>query len=72
MTWLRIETAPFDRNLEVAVINFDGAHPVAFPCRRTGQRWTNAATAAPVEIQPTHWREWDTVQQELSALSQAI
>ena len=30
MNWLSIETAPFDRDLELAVIDFDGAHPLVF------------------------------------------
>jgi hypothetical protein len=60
MTWLRIETAPRDRILEVAIINFDEPHPVAFPCRRVIGGWTHAATATPIEIYPTHWRDWDT------------
>ncbi len=72
MTWLRIETAPFDRDLEIAVINFDGAHPVAFPCRRTSYGWADAKTTALVEIQPTHWREWDTATHELPTLSQVL
>jgi hypothetical protein len=28
MNWLSIETAPFDRDLELAVIDFDGVHPL--------------------------------------------
>jgi hypothetical protein len=31
---LNIEAAPFDRDLEVAVINSEGTHAVVFPCRR--------------------------------------
>jgi hypothetical protein len=58
MTWLKIETAPFERDVEVAVIDFDGAHPVAFPCRRTVHGWTKATTGTHVEIRPTHWRHW--------------
>ena len=29
MNWLNIEAAPFDRDLEVAVINSEGTHAVA-------------------------------------------
>ena len=61
MRWLSINTAPFDRDLEVAVIDFDGVHPVVFPCRRVLGGWVNAATGTLVRmIHPTHWREWDT------------
>jgi hypothetical protein len=58
MTWLKIENAPFERDLEVAVIDFDGAHAVVFPCRRVLGGWVKATTLAPVNIHPTHWREW--------------
>jgi hypothetical protein len=58
MAWLKIETAPFDRDLELAVIDFYGPHTVAFPCRRVVDGWI-AATGAPVKISPTHWREWE-------------
>jgi hypothetical protein len=34
MNWLSIETAPFDRDLELAVIDFDGVRPLMFACRR--------------------------------------
>lgn len=55
MTWLKIETAPFERDMEVAVPDFDGAHPVAFPCRRTVHSWAKAGTGTHVEIVATHW-----------------
>jgi hypothetical protein len=58
MQWLKIETAPFERDLEVAVIDADGPHPVVFPCRRVLGGWVKATTLAPVNIHPTHWREW--------------
>jgi hypothetical protein len=61
MNWLNIEAAPFDRDLEVAVINSEGTHAVVFPCRRILGGWVNAATRAPVKIHPTHWRDWDTI-----------
>jgi hypothetical protein len=60
MHWLKIETAPLERDLEVAVIDFDGLHAVAFPCRRVLGGWVKTATGAPVKVFPTHWREWET------------
>jgi hypothetical protein len=60
--WLKIADAPFDRDLEVAVIDYDGSHAVAFPCRRILGGWVNAASRARLNIHPTHWREWDTSQ----------
>lgn len=59
MTWLEIETAPFERDLEVAVIASDGIHSVAFPCRRLDSGWINAATRASIKVIPTHWRNWE-------------
>jgi hypothetical protein len=62
MIWLKIETAPFDRDLEVSVIEDDGKiYPIIFPCRRVlGGGWIKAATGGPVAIHPTHWRDWET------------
>ena len=34
MNWKTVDTAPFDRDLELAVINSTGTQVVAFPCRR--------------------------------------
>jgi hypothetical protein len=34
MGWNLIDTAPFDRDLELAVIDSEGAHSLSFPCRR--------------------------------------
>nr|WP_300210925.1 hypothetical protein [Bradyrhizobium sp.] len=59
MHWLRIETAPFDRDIEVAVVDFDGPHAVVFPCRRVAGGWVKATTLIPLSIHPTHWREWN-------------
>ena len=59
MVWLKIETAPFNRDLEVAVIETNGdVYAVVFPCRRVINGWIKAATGGHVEIHPTHWREW--------------
>jgi hypothetical protein len=60
MEWERISTAPFDRDLEIAVIDEDGPHALVFPCRRVLHGWVNAATRLPVQVFPTHWREWRT------------
>jgi hypothetical protein len=32
--WQPISTAPFDRDVVLAVIDTDGPHEVVFPCRR--------------------------------------
>lgn len=58
MTWFKIETAPFEHDIEMCVMEFDGPHAVAFPCRRVLGGWVKASTRAPVRVYPTHWREW--------------
>jgi hypothetical protein len=62
MEWKLIETAPFDRDLELAMIDPTGAHAVAFPCRRlTDSGWIDVETNKQVcfyYIRPTHWRDW--------------
>jgi len=43
MEWKLIDTAPFNRDLELAVIDSKGTHPVASPCRRlTESGWIDA------------------------------
>jgi hypothetical protein len=56
--WQPISTAPFDRDLELAVINNHGTHALAFPCRRILHGWMNAETKQQINAHPTHWREW--------------
>jgi hypothetical protein len=60
MEWEPIGSAPFDRDLELAVIDGDGPHALAFASRRIVGGWINAATKRRVEVSPTHWREWTT------------
>jgi hypothetical protein len=56
--WQPISTAPFDRDLELAVIERDGPHALVFPCRRILSGWINAETKQRIEVRPTHWRAW--------------
>jgi hypothetical protein len=56
--WQQITTAPFDRDLEVAVIDTDGPHALVFPCRRSLEGWVNAQTHERIDVRPTHWRPW--------------
>jgi hypothetical protein len=61
MDWKQIDTAPFNRDLELAVINPTGTHLVAFPCRLTDNGWFDVETNKRVYfsyIRPTHWRDW--------------
>jgi hypothetical protein len=57
--WQPISTAPFDRDLELAVIDRDGPHALVFPCRRVLTGWIKSSTKELVEVSPTHWRPWD-------------
>jgi len=57
--WQPITTAPFDRELELAVIERDDIHALVFPCRRAPQGWIDATTGKRVVVSPTHWRAWD-------------
>ena len=59
MVWKLISSAPLDRDLELAVINSDGTHALSFPCRRILDGWIDAETREGLDLQPTHWREWD-------------
>jgi hypothetical protein len=57
--WQPISTAPFDRDLELAVLDRQGPHALVFPCRRILEGWINSQTGARIDVQPTHWRNWD-------------
>ena len=56
--WQPITTAPFDRDLELAVLYKDEPHALVFPCRLTADGWINAGTRKWIDVRPTHWREW--------------
>lgn len=56
--WKPASTAPYDRDLQLAVLDKDGTHSLVFPCRRILNGWMNAETRERIDIRPTHWREW--------------
>jgi hypothetical protein len=59
MDWQPLITAPWERVVELAVIDFDGViHALPFPCRRTFSGWLNADTRKWADVSPTHWRDW--------------
>ena len=60
MEWKQIDTAPFERDLELAVIDSGGTRFIAFPCRRlTDDGWLDVETNKRVYyIRPTHSRDW--------------
>ena len=56
--WHDIASAPIGRDLEISVIERDGAHALNFPCRRAPGGWLKAGTREMVDVRPTHWRIW--------------
>jgi len=56
--WRSIREAPFDRDIQLAVSTYAGMHEVVFPCRRVLHGWIKSDTASPIELRPTHWRDW--------------
>jgi hypothetical protein len=56
--WQQVSTAPFDRDLELAVIDDDGPHALVFPCRRILNGWMKVETKERLDVRPTHWRDW--------------
>jgi hypothetical protein len=61
MDWRPIHTAPFDRDLQLSVIEHDEVHSLVFPCIRTANGWQHGVTNKTVPVRPTHWRHWDGV-----------
>lgn len=57
-TWEGVATAPFERDLELAVIEGNAIHKLVFPCRRILGGWVKTETAERILVQPTHWRSW--------------
>ncbi|HHZ09340.1 MAG TPA: hypothetical protein GX405_11250 [Rhizobiales bacterium] len=56
--WKTISSAPADIDLELAVIDEDGCHALVFPCRRRDDVWIDPRDGRPVQVRPSHWREW--------------
>jgi hypothetical protein len=53
-----ISTAPFDRDLELAVIEADSVHALVFACRRALDGWIMAQKLARVIVHRTQWSLW--------------
>jgi hypothetical protein len=56
--WHPVASAPFDRDLQLSVIETDEVHSLVFPCQRTRSGWRRASTGSVVSIEPSHWQEW--------------
>jgi hypothetical protein len=65
--WEDVSSAPFDRDLELAVIDDDGLHALVFPCRRIQSGWIKVETRERLDVRPTHWRQWQGAAQGPSA-----
>jgi hypothetical protein len=65
--WQPIASAPFDCDLELAVIDAGGPHALVFACRRILGGWMNAETKERLDVQPTHWRRWSATRDKDSA-----
>jgi hypothetical protein len=57
-SWHPISTAPFDSDIELAVVEGNDTHALVFRCRRADAGWINAATGQHIDVNPTHWRHW--------------
>jgi hypothetical protein len=53
--WREIASAPFDREIELAVIGND-VGVLDGSCLRHGDGWLDARTFRPVKVTATHWR----------------
>jgi len=58
LDWQPISSAPFDRDLQLSVIEKEEVYALIFSCRRTQTGWVNAKTGKPVFVEPSHWRMW--------------
>jgi hypothetical protein len=59
LVWEKISTAPYNRDLELSVIDADRVHALVFACRRTASGWIKVPSMERVVISPTHWRIWE-------------
>ncbi len=65
--WQPVASAPFDCDLELAVIDAGDPHALVFPCRRILGGWMNADTKERLDVRPTHWRRWDAARRGAEA-----
>lgn len=59
--WHPISTAPFNRDLEVCVIERDRYCALPYPCRQTRNGWINSDLDVRVKVEPAKWRGWPQV-----------
>ncbi len=56
--WQTASTAPFHRDVELAVIDRGRTNAFVSPCRRTARGWVDANSGRALDLAPSHWREW--------------
>jgi hypothetical protein len=56
--WWPIESASFDDDLHLSVIEDGEVHALVFPCQRAQWGWKHSATGEYLPLDPTHWRHW--------------
>jgi hypothetical protein len=56
--WQPIASAPYELDLELAVIDRERPHAPVFACQRYFSGWSNAKSGIQVDVRPTHWRLW--------------
>lgn len=66
--WRLPVEAPFEQDIELAVIDDEGVHALVFPCQRLPDGWINAVTGDTLDIHPTHWRLWQIHRRDGSGL----
>jgi len=57
--WRPVSSVPLGRDVEVAVLEGSDIHALIIRCRRVPDGWINAATGRQIDVNPTHWREWE-------------
>jgi hypothetical protein len=56
--WIPVEAAPFNRALEICVVEGQGVQAFSFRCQRVENGWKSLDTDELLDLFPTHWRDW--------------
>src|SRR5260370_36794134 len=56
--WHCISTAPFNRDLQLCVLEGNRKYLVPFPCRLTRNGWLNSDLDVRLDLNPIEWRCW--------------
>jgi hypothetical protein len=50
---------PTDRDLLIAVVDDEGVHAIDLACRWREGLWIDAKTGRKIDVNPTHWRQYE-------------